>query len=125
MSFLNWLWKQFLTRPGRVAVAGLVVAMAGGVVEQIRVTRGAGSIVAACGSWMLVVAMLIWLLTVVGRALPEGTDIAARVMIDVIVALFLAFFQLLVAGIATSADPSVIAAVATNKGAKGPGGHRG
>lgn len=121
MRLWKWLWKQFLTRPGRVALAGLVVIVAGALIGSFAV-KGAGDVIAACGVWMLLLAALIYLLNAIGRALPDGTGIAARVTVDAVVLLFLAFFQLLVAAIATSANPSVIAAVATNQGAKGPGG---
>jgi hypothetical protein len=122
MRFCKWLWRHFLTQPRWLALAALTVIVAGSLIRS-SVAKGAGDVVVACGVWMLLLAALIYLLEVVGRALPDPTSLGARVTIDIMVVLFLAFFQLLVAAVATSANPSVIAAVATNRGAKGWGGN--
>ncbi len=120
MWFGNLLLKQFLTRPGRVASVGLAVTVAGLLISEFWVT-GTGHVIAVCGFFTLLAAALILLLRLIGQALPDETGTAARVMIGVATLLFIAFFQLLVAAIATSGNPSVLAAVIKNQSGSGVG----
>jgi hypothetical protein len=121
MRFSKWLWHQFLTRPGRVALAGLVMFVAGELIQHLWV-RGAGEVVAACGAIMMSLSLLIFMLVLFGFAVPEGTGKATRMAVDVAVVLFLGFFPLLVVTLATSASPSVITALGRGQRANGVGG---
>lgn len=122
-TFWRWLWLQFVTRPGRVALAilvGGVVVVAGELIEHLWV-KGAGSAVVACGVVVAVMGIFMWPLSFVRRLLPDATS-AAQAMIYLLTFLFEVFFQALVAAIAASGDRTVIAAFVTGHAGSGSWG---
>jgi hypothetical protein len=97
MSIWKWIWRQLLTRPGRMWIAGMAFMVGGWLIYSLG-PKGLGVGIGAPGLLLFLVCPLIWLFQAINSVLPKETKTGVMVAIaTTIVTVFLVLPYLLLA----------------------------